>query len=189
MAQDARPGWTEDPRRGRARSGSKAEATDWLRSNRLNESPPVEPGGFSLKTAVGTPALQPECGRGGAGRRDASATTMLKKGLTILFLCEIMMAGFDSELARGGAECGMRSAECGMRKAESRRRKAEGGVRASPNAGRPAVQTNRDQAGSFSPAYHLLLQVTVCQRRMFLRINALHGKKMRRAVIPLARNR
>jgi len=63
--------------------------------------------------------------------------------------------------------------------------------RTGPAGGTPAVQrtqTNRDQVGSFSPAYHLLLQVTVCQRRMFLRISALHGKKMRRAVIPLARN-
>ena len=46
MAQDTRPGWTEDQRRGRARSGSKAEATDWLRGNGLNQSPAVEPGGF-----------------------------------------------------------------------------------------------------------------------------------------------
>ena len=44
----------------------------------------------------------------------------------------------------------------------------------------PAVQTNRDQAGSFSPAYHLLLQVTVCQRRMPLRINAVQEKRCER---------
>jgi len=59
------------------------------------------------------------------GRRDASATTVLKKGLTTVFLYEIMIACFDSELARGGGKCGMRNAECGVRKAESRRRKAE----------------------------------------------------------------
>jgi len=109
-----------------------------------------------------------------------------KKSLTKLCLYEIMMAGFDSELARGGAKCGMRSAG-GTPRAYRRPPRRTG-----PAGGTPAVQrtqTNRDQVGFFSPALHLFLQVTVCQRRMFLRINALHGKKMRRAVIPLARNR
>ena len=78
-----------------------------------------------------------------------------KKGLTKLCLYEIMMAGFDSELAGGGAECGVPAGPTARR-----------GSR--PNAGKPAVQTNRDEIGSFSPAYHLLLQVTVCQRRMLL---------------------
>ena len=32
--------------------------------------------------------------------------------MTKLCLYEIMMAGFDSELARGGAKCGMRNAKC-----------------------------------------------------------------------------
>jgi len=40
----------------------------------------------------------------------------------------------------------------------------------------PAVQTNRDEIGFFSPALHLFLQVTVCQRCMLLRINALQKK-------------